>query len=91
MFGHLNKVLNNLYLSFLPICVVFSNDLFNRASGLTSEALMRGVAVGESSRLPVRKGCRPICAVLGCIVMQTTVSMGDVSRPVSRRGWARYE
>ena len=69
----------------------FSNYLLNRASGLTPGTLVRGVAVGESSRLPVRKGCRPICAVLSCIVMQTTVSMGDVSRPVSRRGWARYD
>ena len=42
---------------------------------------MRGVAVGESRRLPVRKRCRPICAVLGCIVMQTTVQHGGFEPP----------
>ena len=68
----------------------FSNDLFNRASGLNSETPMRDVAEGESSSLPARRGCRPICAVLSGIVMQTTVSMGDLGRPVSRRGWAGY-
>lgn len=51
---------------------------------------MMYAAAGESSSPYVRKGCRPICAVLGCIVMQTMVSMGDLGRPVSRRGWAGY-
>ena len=33
---------------------------------------------------------RPLFALLGCAVMQTVFSFGDVSRPVSRTGSARY-
>ena len=34
--------------------------------------------------------CGPLFALLSCAVMQTVFSLGDIGRPVSRTGSARY-
>ena len=90
MIRTIEQLINKFYLFFTYLCLL-SHDLFDRATCLIhDDGSLPRIGSGGDQQSISAAGQRPLFALLGCAVMQTVFSLGDLGRPVSRIGSARY-